>query len=70
MRYAVQCAQDAREREAYRVYVAESLRLHGEGKYIPVPLMELLHPKEDYDAQEVVRRVVSGAGLEVTHESA
>lgn len=66
--FVMYAAEDKRRRdedEAYRVYVAEQLRLHGEGKYLPSSLYDLLHPKEDFDAGQVIESVIERAGLEV-----
>lgn len=70
MRYAEALGREADERDAYRHYVAEQLRLKGEGKYVPKRLWDILHPRPDWDAEAVKEGVIARAGLEVEHEPA
>lgn len=50
------------------MYVTESLRLQGEGKYLGERYVDLIHPTEDYDAEEIIEGVIARAGLEVISE--
>ena len=70
IRYAARIHEEARERRTFHWYVAESLRLQGEGKYVATPWGDLLDRRPDEDAEDIVARVVEDAGLEVTHEPA
>lgn len=63
--YAAEERRRRDEDEAYRVYVCEQLRLHGEGKYLSKSYYDLLHPKDDFDAEKVIGTVIEKAGLEV-----
>lgn len=63
--YAAEEKMRRDEDEAYRVYVCEQLRLHGEGKYLSSSYYDMLHPKDDFDVGRVIDNVIEGAGLEV-----
>lgn len=47
------------EERAYRYYVASSLQLMPQGKFIAVSLQDMLEPKPDFDPDEVVEHVIS-----------
>lgn len=49
--------------EIYRIYIAESLRLQGEGKVIGVKYFDLIHPKKYKDPVAIIDDVVKKAGL-------
>lgn len=68
MRYV--SALDAREQEteAFRIYVTDSLRLSGEGKYIAERYIDLLRPPRETNAKEIIDDVITRGGLEVTNE--
>ena len=70
MRYVSARGREADETELYRAYVTETLRLRGEGKYIPTRWLDWVHPPEEIDAEEVKAGVIERAGLEVEHEPA
>lgn len=58
---------------AYRVYMTDSARLRGEGKYISKRWHDMVRPgkREDADAEEIIADIASRAGLEVVrHELA
>lgn len=40
-------------------YIAESMRLKGEGKYLTTPFEELLRPRVSIDADAVVEHIAS-----------
>jgi hypothetical protein len=44
---------------AYRVYVTESLRYAPQGMAIRTSYLDAITPREDFDAEEVVERVMS-----------
>ena len=52
---------------AYRVYVTEALRLIPQQKYLSRGFADIIMPREsdDFDADELVRDVISNAGLVV-----
>lgn len=43
----------------FRVYVAESLRLMGEGKYIRTPYEDFLRPRQTVDVDAVINKVAA-----------
>lgn len=63
------------ERERYRAYLYENIRLLCEnsaglvsgGKYIPVSYQEIAHPKpvDNRSAEEIIADIIKNAGLEV-----
>lgn len=55
------------ETELYRLYVTESLRLRGEGKYLPSRWADWVHPKNipDDDPESVIADLVAAGGLQV-----
>lgn len=60
------------EKELYNNYVSECLRMTAEntakfagGKYIEKSFAEILQPRETKTADEIVRDVISAAGLKV-----
>lgn len=67
-RYAVALHRDRQEVTAYRIYVAESLRLIPQGKYLTEPFGDILKPRPTItkDGDSIVRDVVERAGLVVT----
>lgn len=46
-------------------YVADSLRLQGENKYIPIKFRDILHPAPVIDPMKIINDVVKRAGLVV-----
>ena len=50
-------------------YVTESLRLRGEGRYISASMADILDPKTQQTAEQIVAGVVERGGLEVRRES-
>ena len=68
VKYAWECSRRRGEQELFRVYVAEQMRLHGEGKYLPSKYYDLLHPAEEFSASDVIDSVIEKAGLEVINE--
>lgn len=65
MKYAVECSNRRAELEVFRVYVSEQLRMRGEGKYVPIPYYDLIHRKDEYEADQIIDSVIERAGLEV-----
>lgn len=65
-RYAEQVEEESDRTEVFRYYVTESLRLMGEQKYLTTSYHELIHPREEIDADAIIDDVISRAGLEVT----
>ena len=69
MRYAKAVARREFEEKVFRVYVTEGMRLHGQGKCISVPWLDVVEPKPAPDAGRIVDDVVSRAGLVMIHGS-
>lgn len=65
VKYAVECSNRRAELEVFRVYIAEQLRMRGEGKYIPIAYYDLLHKEDEYEADQIIDSVIEKAGLEV-----
>ena len=55
------------EAEIFRIYIAESIRLQSEGKYISAKYEEIINPKPEdtRTATEMVEDVVQKVGIEV-----
>ena len=65
MRYVrARCAED-QERDIYRAYVAEALRLQGEGKYLTNCWLDIIYPPQvdERSGDEIAISVVQRAGL-------
>lgn len=69
LRYAGAKCKRRLEEVAYRTYVTESLRLKGEGMYISASLRELMEPKPQQTAEQIVAETIKRGGLEVRRES-
>ena len=65
MKHVLALYEEERAEEAYRVYVTDSLKLSGEGKYISERFHDLMHPPEEIDAEAIIDDVIERAGLEV-----
>lgn len=52
----------------YQVYVTESMRLHGRGMYIDVPLSDFGRANNEFDPDAVADAVIERAGLVVDDE--
>lgn len=47
------------------MYVTESMRLTGEGKYITEKWRDMVHPNPEMDAGAIVSEVIEKCGLKV-----
>ena len=70
MRYVIARAKDYDEAMAYRIFISESLRLQGEGKYLTKSYMDIVRPKKVADednrsADEIAESIIKGMGLKV-----
>ena len=70
MRYVIARAKDYDEAMAYRIFISESLRLQGEGKYLTKSYMDIVRPKEvavkdNRSADEIAESIIKGMGLKV-----
>ena len=68
MGYAAALFKRETEKAVHRAYVAESLRGLGRGEYLTARYLDLIHPPEDFDVNEVIDGVIERAGLEVKDE--
>ena len=69
MRYLkAKIAQDE-EDYLYRVYITDSLRLHGENKYLTRSWSEIIKPQKKEkarSAEEIIAAVIENGGLTIT----
>lgn len=63
--YVVELYRQRTERDLFRVYVADSLRLVPQMSYLAKRWSDVIRPPEEIDAESIVDDVVSRAGLEV-----
>ena len=65
MRYVRAKIDEDGERLSFRAYVTDSLRLKGEGKYIPERWIEIIEPqrRDDRSAEQIAADIMAGAGL-------
>lgn len=65
MRYVEARAEETSRDEAYRFYVAKSLQLIPQSKYISVDLKNILNPEkvDNRNADEIASEVMKNAGL-------
>ena len=63
---------DFKEQRQYQFYIADSLRLRAENKYIQTPFSEILDPKpiviDKRSAEEMAVDIVQNIGLQVKHK--
>lgn len=65
MRYVNFKLRQYQKEFAYRVFVTESLRLQGEGKYLIVKYAELFEEKKEIDGNKIALDVIKNAGLKL-----
>ncbi len=70
MRYVIARAKDYDEAMAYRIFISESLRLQGEGKYLTKSYMDIVRPgnvavEDNRSADEIAESIIKGMGLKV-----
>jgi hypothetical protein len=65
MRYVEARIDEHNREEAYRIYVAKSLQLAPQSKYITASLEEVLNPKkvDTRSGEQIVADTILGAGL-------
>lgn len=63
MRYVMAKAEQEQRDHTYRMFVTESLRLQGEGKYITCKYNDLVKPRNEDDGQEVIEEVFENLNL-------
>lgn len=73
MRYARIKLKEKNDEIAYRIYISDCLRLTAEniarsvnGSYPTTRYFDMIRPKPNVDAEEIVKNVISGAGLVVS----
>lgn len=59
VRYAIAKRRQRSVELAYRVYVTESLRYAPQGMAISKPFLDSITPREDFDPDQVIERVLS-----------
>lgn len=58
VRFMVARSNERAERSAFRSYVCDSLQYAPQGKYIVRRYADAIRPRHDFDANEVVDRIV------------
>ena len=53
------------EADAYRIYIADTLKSTSEGKRLQQRWSDLLRTPANFDADEIMEQVIERAGLEV-----
>lgn len=64
MRYVKAKQEQGRAEGLFEAYVAESLRLQGEGKYLSQSYIDMLHPRGEIDAESVIEHVAAVLGVQ------